>query len=519
MLAMLSASCTQLLGLDEIKLESGDAGTADAGDSGQGSCTTHAGCTELLTAAAGTGDAVIGICRPLDHRCVPLLSEDCTVVTGEYQNDNAVFLGSLFSTTGAQGATNLPRQQSATLAVEHINAVGGVPNAGSASGTRPLVMVSCDEAANPIRAAEHLATNLGVSAIVGPNTSQDVIAVTNAVTAAAGTLLLTPTGVASSIADLRDNNLTWAMVPSDVQRAPLMMLQISALEASIKAERSLNAVKLGVVYREDALGVGTRAALSELRLNGAAITAPENLNVNVSLDGYDPQASDHQDLVEKYLKLRPQIIAMGGVAEAVTQIMLPLEAAWGTGPRPEYVVIDSMKVPELLQATQSNSDLRARIRGTGVTPSPESKSVGDAFFVNYDERYPGTISTLISGMGPSYDATYAIAYALATTRPAVPRGADIAQGLSKLGAQGSARISVTNTKILEAFQYLSTGESVTPIGTYSPLLWDNRGALAGGTLELWCVGLVAGKAAFRSTGVTYDLASGVMQGAFHTCAD
>jgi ABC-type branched-subunit amino acid transport system substrate-binding protein len=519
MLAMLSAGCTQLLGLDEIQLESVDAGGADAGDSGQGSCTTHAACTDTLTAAAGTGDAVMGICRPRDHRCVRLLSEDCTVVTGDFQADDAVFIGSLFSTTGAQGATNLPRQQSATLAVEHINAVGGVPKGGGASGTRPVVMVSCDEAANPARAAEHLATDLGVSAIVGPNTSQDVIAITNAVTAAAGTLLLTPTGVASSIADLRDNNLTWAMVPSDVQRAPLMMLQINAMEATLKAERSLKAVKLGVVYRDDALGVGTRTALSELQLNGATITAPENLNINVSLDGYDPQAGDHQDLVEKYLKFRPDIIAMGGVAEAVTQIMLPLEAAWGTGPRPEYVLIDSMKVPELLQATQSNAELRARIRGTGITPGPESKAVGEAFYVNYDERYPGTISTLISGMGPSYDATFAIAYALAATRPAVPRGIDIAQGLSKLGAAGSPRISVSNTKILEAFQYLSAGDSITPIGTYSPLLWDSRGAIAGGTLELWCVGLVAGKAAFRSAGVTYDLATGVMQGAFHSCTD
>src|SRR5207237_320623 len=151
-----------------------------------------------------------------------------------------------------------------------------VPAGSTSANGRPLVLVSCDESTNLVRAATHLVNDLHVPAIVGPNTSQDTLDVSTKVTVPGGTVVMSPTGVASSIASLSDNDLTWLMVPSDVQRAPLMISQINSLETSLKADRAKSTIKLGIVFRNDALGIGTRTALSDLVLNGKSLADPVN---------------------------------------------------------------------------------------------------------------------------------------------------------------------------------------------------------------------------------------------------
>jgi ABC-type branched-subunit amino acid transport system substrate-binding protein len=482
-------------------------------------CTTNRECTDRETAAAAgkgaDGGVVAAVCVKPEGHCVKLLSEDCNAITGDYLDDHAIFLGSLFSTKGAQAATNLPRQNSATLAVEEINLAGGIPGATSAD-SRPLVMVSCDESTLPLRAAGHLITDLHVPAIVGPNTSQDTLDISTKLSVRSGTVLISPTAVASSIPDLLDDGLTWLMVPSDVQRAPLMVSQLNALETRLKDERSKTTIKLGVVYRDDALGVGTRTSLNSLVLNGKALSDPVNLGTNVQITPYDFTQADQAGIVSAYVTFAPDIIVLAGTAEAVTKVMVPLEQAWTATDRPEYVLIDSAKVPDVITATKGNDDLRRRIRGTGITPGPQSSPVYGAFKVDYLLRYPGTSAT-ISGMGPSYDATYAIAYALAATKALPASGKNIAAGLRKLSG-GPTTLEMQGTKILAAFQKLAAGQSITAIGTFGPAEWDTNGAVIGGTLEMWCIGATTPTPAFQSSGLTFDVKTQQYAGTYTQCA-
>jgi ABC-type branched-subunit amino acid transport system substrate-binding protein len=508
----------------------GDGGAAGAAEPVD-DCKTNQECIDRASvgakSGAGGGPAVVAsVCvKQGGAHCVPLASPDCTVVTGDYTNDQAIVVGSLFSITGTTAASNIARQNSAQLAIEQINQAGGVPSGSTSANPRPLVLVACDET-NLASAAGHLVHDLHVPAIVGPNTSQDTLDVSTKYTVPGGTVVMSPTGVASSIAMLADNDLTWLMVPSDVQRAPLMIGQINAIEKDLKTARPTQPVKLGIIFRNDALGTGTRTALNDLMLNGASLSNSINLGMNVRIDPYNFADATQQPIIDAYAgtpqtpAFAPDIIVLAGTTEAVTKILTPLEAAWPANtPRPQYVLIDSSKVPELLTAVTGNDDLRKRIRGTGITPGPGGKNTPaetfTGFQLDYAARFNG-MSATTSGMGPSHDAAYAIGLALAATTDMPVSGKSVAIGLRKLAA-GNITLEASGVNVLAAFQKLSMGQQITAVGTFGILDWDSNGAVKGGTLEMWCVGGPSTKPVYGSSGLTFDVRTQTQTGTYVQC--
>ena len=507
LLVSAACACNSLTGLDDFTVD---------GNTGAPECTTNQQCSDQAT-AANAGTPVASVCVQPEGKCVKLLSEDCDTITGDHLDGDPIILGTLFTTAmgNAQRATNLQRQQSAQLAVEEINKATGIPSATTGQN-RKLVLVSCDESANLERAARHLVDELHVPGIVGPNTSQDTLDLSTKHTVAGGTVVMTPTGVASSITALIDNDLTYQMVPTDEQRAALMIQQINKIETDIKAARGTSTVKLGVVFRDDALGIGTRSALKDLVLNGKPISDSSNLGKNVLIEGYDFSKPDQAALVTRFADFAPDIVVLAGTAEAITQVMKPLEAGWKADPnRPEYVLIDSVKVPDLTTLVKGNDALRRRVRGTGIKPGAETALVYGEFQLNFGVAFPGTSATT-SGMGPSYDAAYSLAYALAATRNEPVSGAAIARGLRRL-AGGPTQIEVGITKVTTAFQKLANGEKIKALGTFGPLEWDPNGAVVGGTLEMWCIGAPGGTPAYQSSGLTFDIKTKTATGMYTQC--
>jgi hypothetical protein len=119
-------------------------------------------------------------------------------------------------------------------------------------------------------------------------------------------------------------------------------------------------------------------------------------------------------------------------------------------------------------------------------------------------------------MGPAYDATYAIAFALASTREGPLDGHAVKAGLRKLGG-GDMSIEIGATRALAAFQRLAAGDTIQAHGTFSELDWSADGTMTGGTLEMWCIGAPAGKPAYQSSGLTFDLAAKTTSGRFTPC--
>jgi hypothetical protein len=325
--------------------------------------------------------------------------------------------------------------------------------------------------------------------------------------------------VAASIAELMDNELTWLMVPSDQQRGPLMINQINQLESELKTVRGKSVIKLGIVYRKDAVGLGTLSSLDTLIINGKPLSDPINAGSaggNVTIDGYDFSAPNQDTIVNNYVKFAPDIIVLAGLAEVITTVMNPIEQRWSDAgsERAFYVLTDQVKGPDLITSTTNMPNLRPRVRGTGITPGTLSGPVSGAFELAYRAKFGMTPTA--SGSGPSYDSTYAIAYALAATRDLPVSGPTISKGLRKLA--GGMNIEVGSKSIGTAFSRLVAGDNINAIGTYVPMEWDEKGAVVNGTIEIWCVGIPAMAPAYGSSGLTYDIAAKTTMGVYFQCA-
>ncbi|MBS2012393.1 MAG: hypothetical protein JST00_05880 [Deltaproteobacteria bacterium] len=546
--------CGLVFGLGDYRIDDtlgadgsfgGETGNGESGPPPE--CTTNAECTDRATKQGplpgdagdggpiGVDDAGVApaVCVKSVGKCARLLSEDCTQVLGDYKNDDAIVLATLFTLSGATAATNLPRQQSALLAAEEINSSlggSGIPPAKGTTRQRPLVVVSCDESKNLDRVGKHLVNELRVAGVVGPNTSQDTLDLTTRILSdpSANTVIMSPTGVAAGIAGLADNNLTWRNIPSDIPRGKLMMAQLNAMESGLKANTMpgqvggarAGSLKLAIVYRDDAQGQSNFGVIAgDLQWNGAGLSAASNASF-VTISKYAPAnaATEGAAIVADLEAKRPDVIAVFGQAESVTSVLLPYEKALqaaGATRWPYYMLIDSNRTKELIDATVAagvNPDLRVRLRGVGVTSQPSALPVLNAFNAAYSARYGS--NPRVSNMGQSYDGMYALALALAATTDEPPSGKSIAKGLTKLGVGTDVLIGQANVR--SAFQKLAAGETVRATGTFSEFKWDNNGDLAGGLVEIWCVSSGTPNF-FGSTGLTMDVATLTQSGTFTQC--
>jgi hypothetical protein len=96
-------------------------------------------------------------------------------------------------------------------------------------------------------------------------------------------------------------------------------------------------------------------------------------------------------------------------------------------------------------------------------------------------------------------------------------GASVAKGLTMLGGPGNGDpLSVQSTNVLAAFSQLTSVKSVDAIGTFAPLAFDEKGAPAGGRVEIWCIS--KGPASqYASSGRIYDIETERLDGSYEQC--
>lgn len=527
--ALLVGGCALIHRLDDYSfadesspasIHDADAGGGDGGEPAE--CRSNRDCAALAPLGSVSSDASgLSRCVLATGKCERLLTPECPRIAGDAISDDAIVIGALLR--DGNDPTTEALEAAAFLAVEEMNSpegAGGLP--GPDGGVRPLLVVGCDTSGDVMAAARHLVDDLRVAAIVGPTAGEHVVDVTQQVSARGGTLLMTPASVVSAISDLADEGLTWRTVPSDAQRAKLVIEEMKELEALLRTTRGLETVKLAIVHATDAAGTSAYDAIrGKLILNNRFITDAAN-EANVSVDAHETgDTAALASIATKYaVGFKPDIVFITA-PEQIAGLLVPLEKALTAARalyRPYYVVTEAAKTKELLDVMRSSDvppDTRRRVRGVGLKPDAASAPVLAEFEAAFAARYGTAPLTPTAAASLSYDATYAIAYALAATPDQAPSGAVVAQGLRALGVGDPVTVGPKATR--EAFQQLASRKSVSLRGTFSKMQWDASGDLTAGTVEIWCVGTKDGAPSFGSSGLTMDVNTQVVGGAFVQC--
>ncbi|MEM9691776.1 MAG: ABC transporter substrate-binding protein [Myxococcota bacterium] len=482
-------------------------GTGGSGGIPAPRCSDSAECITALDSPTG---------RCIDGACVDLLSEDCQTITPETVSDveNTIFIGFMGPLSGDSASFGVPILSAVQLAASEIEEVAsGVPVPGSTS-RQTLVVVACDSQLDPLRTARHLAEDIQVPAIIGPVFSGITLEVIDEVTIPAGVVTISPSATSPALTTFQDQGLFWRTVPSDALQAIPIADQITALETIITATPEVNAGELKVanVRKGDAYGIGLTTELVDLvTFNGLSLN--EN-SMNMDFESFeydDPSANevDYQPIVDGILRFEPNIISLLGTNETINNILVPVEAGWGSAVRPYYILPDGGQAEELLTAVDASPELASRIRGTApVQEGPNFSSFAFSF-----ETATGNAPSVFTST--AYDATTLIAFALVAGEGASP-GFAVANGLTKLS--DGTRIDAGPAQLSTGFAALADGGTIDFVGASGDLDFDPETGEAQSNIDVWCVDPNAGSARFLSTGLVYDATAGMMVGGF-TCGN
>ncbi|MBX3264744.1 MAG: ABC transporter substrate-binding protein [Labilithrix sp.] len=509
-------ACDAILDVSSYKVAaaSGDDGGPDAAE-----CAANADC-------AAKGE--YNVCRKSDGRCVSLLSPDCARVVGDYKDDNAILIGSLLPTAGPDQSSGLPIQNSIELAIEDFRSVGNVAPRPGSTARRPLVLVGCNdnsENETAIRAARHLANEVGVPAIIGAAFSGITIAVANEVTIPSGVLLISPSATSVAITQLADDGLVWRTSPSDVIQADAHAALFPLVEKHIKeATGGPGKINVAIAHKGDAYGSGLAQTLTtKLTMNGEPAIDIGNEPYFKVFNYGDPDDTtkppDYATAISGVVARAPHVVYLFGTTETITQMMKGVEAQWAAPHRPFYLLADGALVSEvtdLINAAEPTGTLRERILGT--VPGTSSQAF-KTFRILYQSRVTDGTSPDIGGTANGYDALYNLAYAAVAIGDRPLTGANLKDGFAKL-VPPAPLLAVGAQQINAAFQALAAGQSIDFAGASGPLDYDLTTGEAASDIQIWCVPLADGKAgAGRASSVFYDAAGAKLDGTFAALAN
>ena len=216
-------------------------------------------------------------------------------------------IGSLLPTTGELAYLGPPEIAGVDLAINHINAAGGVLGKDVEKIHRDSGDTTTDIATQSVNEL----LGQGVSAIIGAASSGVTKNVIGQITGA-GVIQFSPANTAPDLTDWDDDGLYWRTAPSDV-------LQGRTLGSYIM---SCGAATVGMIVLNDVYGTGLQANIKEsVTESGGQVVVEETFNEG------DPQFSSQVDAV---VAAEPDAIVVISFAQAKS--IVPLLAGKGVDP-------------------------------------------------------------------------------------------------------------------------------------------------------------------------------------------
>ena len=274
-------------------------------------------------------------------------------------------------------ARAVERQRAFELAIQHVNAAGGVFG-------QPVEFVVGDSTLDPERAvavARRLVEEEGVHAIVGPTSSANALAVAERVTGPAGIPTVSPSATSPALTLANDGDFFFRTTLSDGAQGPVL--------ARVAREQGFENV--GVLYRNDPYGLGLFESFRD------AWTGAINA---VAVEG--GQASYLPELRRS---------AEGGASALVlltfeSEGAVILREAIDSGLYTRFAFGDAVKSPDLVQGI--GGDRLGGMYGTAGASDPDNPSAAswDAAYAAEYGAPPGFAYTR-----ETYDAAIALALA------------------------------------------------------------------------------------------------------------
>jgi branched-chain amino acid transport system substrate-binding protein len=289
--------------------------------------------------------------------------------------------GAIMSVSGNKAQPGQGELQSIKLAVDEINAGGGIDG-------RPLVLVNRDDHSvqdGAKAAAIDLINNVHASAIFGTTAPETTLSAAE-MTIAANTILISDIASGPSLNDLADNDTVYTTAPD------------RSLQGEILAQRAWDKGfrKAAVLYVE--LPLHTETA-SGFRTKFAALGGTVTSNISFS-----QTESSYVDLLRQvYDAGTPDCILVNAEAPEGTQVMKDYLSTYA-GKQTFWFFNPAMGNPDFFQGL-GYGNFTFRHEGIDVADGPGI----DAYQKAFDTKYPGTTVEYEPG---SYDDVYLVALAM-----------------------------------------------------------------------------------------------------------
>ena len=393
--------------------------------------------SESSTSAAATS-AAASASASAEASASAMASEACKATT--------LKLGTLLPQTGDLAFLGPPEFAGVKLAVDEINAAGGVNGAP----VEEILGDSGDTTTDIASQTVDSQLSQGVSAIIGAASSGVSLTVIDKITSN-GVLQMSPANTSPALTTYPDNGLYWRVAPSD------------ALQGAVIADNAINKglTKMAVIARQDAYGEGLEDAFAKNFTDAGGTVTSKLL--------YDPAASSFEAEVSEIKAGSPEGVVVIGFDET-TKLMQEL-IKQGVGPQDVQIYL----VDGNLSATAYKDFPAGTMKGVlGTVPS------GNTDLTAFNESLKKVDPSLTDYTygAQSYDAANVIALAAIAAKCA--DGTAIAAMLPEVANTGGEKC----TTFADCAKLLEAGTKIDYDGVTGPLDFNQYGDPKSATISV-----------------------------------
>jgi branched-chain amino acid transport system substrate-binding protein len=368
-----------------------------------------------------------------------------------------VKLGGVLSLTGSLGAVGKPIADTARLAVEHVNAAGGVKGC-------PVEFILRDDQGQStvgVDAAKNLVDVQGVPALIGAISSGVSLPILTSVAAPAKVVMVSCCSTSPTFTTLGQEGKTGGYWFRTIPTTKTM----AYAAAQLAAQRGYR--KTAVIYVNTDFGVNLAKdfARAMQKLGGAVV---------VSIPYQENQPSYRAEVSR----------ALAASPDSAYLIAFPQDGATLAREWISFGGTQSLLLNNALRADQFLKAVGARFlqNAYGIDSAQVSGPSVDAFNQAYQAKFGAAPNG--PGLHSVYDAVVVVALAMQASKSI--SGTEIRDNIRRVTAPGGAPVSTGVESIRRGLELLKGGQAVRYAGATGPVQFDEHGDVSGPAL-IWRV--------------------------------